>query len=165
MKLAVFPSRSLVVAGLALAIAAALFATPTFAQDGSVTLPWGDWLAGALSYVSEAVIAAVAALIGILARNLAPGIRDYILSQRVEQLLARAADYGIAAAAGAVKGKTLDIAVTNEVLEKAAEYAIANAPALAERLGKTLRPKLLARLAPYTAPEVTAAKVYAEVAK
>lgn len=145
-------------------IAGALaLASPAFAQDGAVSVPWGDWVAASLVYVRDLVIAGVVALIGLLAKNLSPGIRDMILAARVEQLLTRAADYGIAAVGGAVKGKTLDIATTNAVLEQAAEYAIANAPSLAAKLGDTLRPKLLARLAPIVAPEVSAAAVSAEV--
>lgn len=149
---------------LSCALLAVAWSPPAFAQDGAVTVPWGDWVAGVLSYLRDGVIAIVVAMIGLLAKNLSPGIRDMILAARVEQLLTRAADYGVAAVAGAVKGKTLDVRVTNEVLEKAAEYAVANAPALAEKLGATLRPKLLARLAPIVGPEVSAEFVNAQVA-
>lgn len=146
-------------------VAIAVVANPiaALAQDGAVTVPWGDWLGGLLSYLRDAVIAAVVALVAFAARSLPKQIGDIILAARVEQLLTRAADYGIAAVAGAVKGKTLDVNVTNEVLERAAEYAIANAPALADKLGETLRPKLLARLAPVVGPDVSAAAVNATV--
>ncbi|MDP2358030.1 MAG: hypothetical protein Q8M31_18465 [Beijerinckiaceae bacterium] len=136
---------------------------PAFAQDGVVTVPWGDWIAGALVHLRDAVIAGVVALVAWAARRLPTQIGEIVLAARVEQLLTRAADYGIAAVGGAMKGKTLDVRTTNHVIEAAAEYAIANAPALVEKLGDTLRPKLLARLAPVVGIEVTAESVDAAV--
>jgi len=146
-------------------VAVALIATPlpAFAQDGAVTVPWGDWVSGVLAAAREFFAYGLAALVAWAARRLPAQIGDIILAARVEQLLTRAADYGIAAVAGAVKGKTLDVKVTNEVLERAAEYAIENAPALAGKLGDTLRPKLLARLAPVVGPDVSAEAVNAAV--
>jgi len=146
---------------LFLAAAAMLIAAPALAAD--VSVPWGDWLAGALAYVRDAVIAVVVALIGLLAKQLSPAIRDVLLAAKIEQLLTRAADYGIAAVAGAVKGKTMDVKIANEVIAEAMNYAIANAPDLAGRLGDTLRPKIVARLAPYLPAEADAKALKAEV--
>lgn len=42
-------------------------------------------------------------------------------------------------------------------------YAIANAPELAARLGDNLRPKIVARLAPYLPAEADAKALKAEV--
>jgi hypothetical protein len=109
------------------------------------------------------VIALVVALIGVLAKQLSPAIRDVLHTAKVEQLLSRAADYGIVAVAGAVKGKTMDIKVANEVVAEAMNYAIANAPELAARLGDNLRPKIVARLAPYLPAEADAKTLKAEV--
>lgn len=159
MKLFAYAFAALAIACLAL-IAAPF---PAFAQDGAVSVPWGDWLAGGLVYLRDAVIAGVVALIAWAARKLPTQVGEIILAARVEQLLARAADYGIAAVGGAVKGKSFDVRVTNQVIEAAADYAIANAPALVEKLGDTLRPKILARIASDVGPEVTAQAVRAEV--
>lgn len=142
---------------------AAIIIAPAHAQDGAVVVPWGDWLAGALSYLRDAVIAAVVALVAWGARRLPTQVGEIILAARVEQLLTRAADYGVASVAGAVKGKTFDVRITNQVIEAAAEYAIANAPALVAKMGDTLRPKILARIAPDVGPDVTAEAVRAEV--
>lgn len=148
---------------IVLLLIATIAAVPALAQDGAVTVPWGDWLGLTLANFRDLVIAGVVGLVGIIAKRMSPAIADMILAARVEQLLTRAADYGIAAVAGATKGRTIDVKVTNEVLEKAAEYAIANAPALVEKLGATLRPKLLARLAPIVGPDVSATAVHADV--
>jgi hypothetical protein len=144
-----------------LAAAAMLIAVPALAAD--VTVPWGDWLAGALVSVRDAVIALVVALIGVLAKQLSPAIRDVLHTAKVEQLLSRAADYGIVAVAGAVKGKTMDVKIANEVIAEAMNYAVANAPELAARLGNNLRPKIVARLAPYLPAEADAKALKAEV--
>ncbi len=151
-------------AALAL-VAVALIAAPfpAFAQDGAVTVPWGDWLASSLVYLRDAVIAGVVALVAWGARRLPTQVGEIILAARVEQLLTRAADYGIASVAGAVKGKSFDVRITNQVIEAAIDYAIANAPSLVERMGSTLRPKILARIAADVGPEVTAESVRAEV--
>ena len=144
-----------------LAAAAMLIAVPALAAD--VTVPWGDWLASALVSVRDGVIALVVALIGVLAKQLSPAIRDVLFAAKVEQLLARAADYGIVAVAGAVKGKTMDVKIANEVIAEAINYAIATAPDLAARLGDNLRPKIVARLAPYLPAEADAKALKAEV--
>ena len=146
---------------LILVAAAMLIAAPALAAD--VSVPWGDWLAGALVSVRDAVIALVVALIGVLAKQLSPAVRDVLFAAKVEQLLARAADYGIVAVAGAVKRKTMDVKIANEVIAEAINYAIATAPELAARLGANLRPKIVARLAPYLPAEADAKALRAEV--
>ncbi len=66
------------------------------------------------------------------------------------QVLAKAVDYAIAAVDGAEKGKTLDLPVTSAVLTVAEKYVIASAPGLAARLGPILRSMLLARVSAAT---------------
>lgn len=131
----------------ACAIAVFLFSLPSFAAEtGTVTVPYGDWLAALLAYSRDAIIAFVVAGLGYASRNLPGAIGAMIETFRVEQLLKRAVDYGIAAAAGAAKGQTLTIPVANEVIRQAVQYATDNAPSLASRLGETLQPKVIARL-------------------
>jgi hypothetical protein len=62
------------------------------------------------------------------------------------QVLAKAVDYAIAAVDGAVKGQSLSLPVTTAVLSAAENYVVASAPALAAKLGPLLRAKLLARV-------------------
>ncbi len=110
-----------------------------WAGDGTVTIPWGDWIADGVQTLASLCLAALS---WVLARW-AP---QWVRMQLTEQLLSRAVDYGIAVVAGAARGKVLEIPVANEVIREAAAYAVANAPATAKWLGSTLEPKLLARL-------------------
>lgn len=131
----------------ACAIAVFLFTMPAIAADaGAVAVPYGDWVAALLAYSRDGIIALVVAGLGYASRNLPASIGSMIETFRVEQLLKRAVDYGIAAAAGAAKGQTLSIPVANEVIRRAMQYASDNAPTLAARLGGTLQPKVIARL-------------------
>jgi hypothetical protein len=118
--------------------------TPAFAAD--VVVPWGDWLSATLSYAREIIIAGVGAVFLWLVRSLPKQIGDIITAMRLEQLLTRAVDYGIAAVDGAAKGKVLTVPVTNSVIAEAVNYAVRSAPALADRFADTLRAKILARL-------------------
>lgn len=71
-------------------------------------------------------------------------------------MLERAVDYAIAQVEGAAKGKTLDVTTANSVLNEAIAYVITLGPSMAKRLGENLKPMLLARLsAKVTLPEAT----------
>lgn len=63
-----------------------------------------------------------------------------------EQLLKRAVDYAVATVAGAAAGKTVTIPVANEMIRVAAQYAADNSPRLTKALADTLGPKIIARL-------------------
>lgn len=121
------------------------FATPAAAAD-AIVIPWGDWTAGALAYLREIIVASVLAAFGYVLRGLPTHVRGVVEALRVEQLLDRGLDFGLAAVEGAVKGKTLEIKTANAVLNAVASYAASNAPALAGKLGETLKPKILARM-------------------
>lgn len=126
-------------------LALVFLSAPALAAD-SVSIPWGDWLAGVMGYFSEIIIASILALVSLALRGLPAQVRDILLALRVEQVIARGLDYGLGAVAGAVKGRVLEIKVANEVLNDAARYVTVNAPELAGALGGTLRPKILARM-------------------
>ena len=84
-----------------------------------------------------------------------------------EQLLNRALDYGLAAVAGAAKGKTLDIPIANKVLLEAAQYALDHgAPWLLKYIGD-LGPKLVARMsaAEVLGPQASAENLYLDPSK
>jgi hypothetical protein len=139
------------------AVALLVLAPAAFAADNTVTVPWGDWLASVLDW-SSTILAAIALW---LLRRLPRSIYDALQTLRVEQLLSRAVGYGLSAVEGAVAGKTLDLHVTSQVLQAAADYAVSNAPALVAWIGPdTLKAKILARLE--VAPEVTAAAIGAK---
>jgi hypothetical protein len=109
--------------------------------DGFIRIPWGNYVADGLVACSAVVVAGVTAL-------LRPVLQSSFLGRTVDQLLERAIQYGINATADAVRGKNLSIAVGNQVLERAAEYALAHAPALVRRMGgmTRLKEKIIARL-------------------
>lgn len=66
------------------------------------------------------------------------------------EVLAKAVDYAIAAVDGAEKGKTMTLPVTSAVLTLAERYVVAAAPDLAAKIGPMLRSKLLARVSAAT---------------
>jgi len=119
-------------------------ATAVTPGDGVVIIPWGDWLIGML----EPAGALVVAMIMWALRRLPSSIYLYLQMMRAEQLVQRAVDYGLSATAGAVAGKQLSVPVTSEVLEAAAEYAVAHAPGLVKTIGgaELFKQKALARL-------------------
>lgn len=132
--------------------AGAEFARATaFTADGQVEVPWGalvDDLLGGLGV-------AVAALAAWLLRRVPAGLlatlnalANLLGQGRVDRLLETAIQYGINATRGAVKDQVLTIAVGNEVLERALEYALRHAPVLVEWAGGALalREKIIARL-------------------
>lgn len=124
--------------------ALALCCAPAYAAD--VQIPWGDWLSAALTYFREVVVAVVVAGIGWTARKLPGQAGEIITAMRLEQLLTRAVDYGLAAVEGSAKGKVLTVGVTNSVIAEAVSYAVRSAPGLAEQFAGSLRAKVLARL-------------------
>ncbi len=142
--------RSLTRGAMALAfvatfsVFAAVFLGPVHAADAApapaaVTVPLGDWIATALEWASSVVLAVAG---WVVARWVPVWARQYL----TDRLLANAVDYALGAVAGAARGKVLTVPVANRVLAEAMSYAVANAPALANWLGDTLRPKILARL-------------------
>jgi hypothetical protein len=126
-----------------------LTASIAVAQDalpGVVVVPWGDWLSAVLVDVRNFILSAAGIVLSFVLTKFWPAGKAFIEAARVEQLLGRAVDFGIAAVAGATKGKTATIPIANEVLERALEYAVDAAPSLATKLAETLRPKLIARI-------------------
>ena len=134
MSIRIAHMRALMLAG-----AAVFIAGPALADDPTrLSIPYGDWVA-ALGATIGAVLAAIVGR----ALSFAPAIVKTLLT---EQLLKRAVDYALAAVNGAAKGKVLEIHVANEVIRKAAQYAVDNgAPWLLKWIGD-LGPKIVARL-------------------
>jgi hypothetical protein len=104
----------------------------------TIHIPVGDWVTALASVLGTILVAALTR-----ALSYAPAAVKTLLT---EQLLKRAVDYGMAAVAGAVPGKALDIKVANSVIREAAQYAVDHgAPWLLKYIGD-LGPKLAARL-------------------
>lgn len=117
---------------LALAIPVVAFAADaapeTVAQSISestkVTWVWG----ATVSQAGQAIAWLLASIAMVMLRKLPANIVAIFGNARVELLLNNAIGYGLNAVEGAVKGKTLQVDVGNEVLAKALQYAVDNAP-------------------------------------
>lgn len=125
----------------------ALVAGPALAQSAApapVVVPWGDWLASNAPTLGGVVLAVALWLV----RHLPAQAAGVLMSMRVDQLLARAIDYGVNVTQGAARGKTLEVAVASDVMRAALQYAVAHAPELVERAGglTLVRQKIAARL-------------------
>jgi hypothetical protein len=125
------------------------FSNPALAQqvadDGRVSIPWGDVVASAQGLL---LTLAGSALAFALAR-LPASVLTMIKTWQVDQLLEKSIAYGINMVAGAAKGQQLSVPVGNKVLEQALEYAIENgSPKLIKWLCSTgtLEKRILARL-------------------
>jgi hypothetical protein len=111
------------------AYAADAAAPETVAQSVSegtkVTWAWG----ATVSQAGQALAWILASVAMVMLRKLPANIVAIFGNARVELLINNAIGYGLNAVSGAVKGKTLQIDVGNEVLAKALQYAVDNAPA------------------------------------
>jgi hypothetical protein len=120
MKKVLFAGAMLLLAATAAAAQTAT-ASPV---DTVVSIPWGDWLyEGATT-----LIAVIGALMAWGMRYLPARLVAFLQTEAIEQLLKNAISYGVNTTAGAAKGKSLNLDVGNEVLERALQYAIDNAP-------------------------------------
>jgi hypothetical protein len=125
--LAALAAAVFVVAGPVLAMAADA-APETIAQSVSegtkVTWAWG----ATVSQAGQAIAWLLASVAMVMLRKLPANIVAIFGNARVELLLNNAIGYGLNAVEGAVKDKTLTVNVGNEVLAKALQYAVDNAP-------------------------------------
>jgi hypothetical protein len=112
-----------------------------------VVIPWGKWLSDVLAQIEVFVVTVLLpAGLFYLGKKVAPEWAATLKQKRVEDLLTKAVDYSFGVVEGAVKGQQSSVAVANAQLRAAANYAVANAPALATEIGDTLKPKIVARL-------------------
>lgn len=113
---------------LNVAVHAAESAPETVAQSAGetakVTWAWGATVTQWLEAI--AWLLASAALVAL--RRLPANLVAVFGNARVELLLQNAIGYGLNAVAGAVKGKTLEVNVGNQVLAQALQYAVDHAP-------------------------------------
>lgn len=134
----------LVAATLNFALAVAAFAQAPYAPDGQVVVPLGSWTSDLLNFSASIFVAAA----GWGMRHV-PGEFAWVLRlARVDQLLEKAVNFGLASVEGAVKDKELRVEVANKVLERALDYAVHHAPKLVAKVGGVLelREKIIARL-------------------
>jgi hypothetical protein len=124
---------------------------PTTIEQGDTTvvLPVGNWVDQVLSAIQSSVGLIISALVVWAFRKLPTAVVDILKTLQAEQLLKRAADYGINATRGAVVGKDLQVDVGNEAIAKAVQYAVDNGPGwLISWLGgeRAIVDKMIARI-------------------
>lgn len=110
------------------------------APDNSVTIPYGQYVAGlgdiAKSWLQPLLLAALTSVITFAVPGPLGAIASSYLRSNGEQIISKGIDYGINAAKGATKDGTLTIPVGNKVLAHAVNYIVENgAPKLIEWLG------------------------------
>lgn len=106
-----------------------------FAQDtGSITIPWGDWAVNAINFLLPTVLTLLGGVatyvIGAYVPPWLRAIAGTSLQARVNQILEKAVLSAVAQTKGAIMGQRLSIPIGIEVLRKAAQYAVDQAPEL-----------------------------------
>ena len=148
--------RIFCVAAMTLAASSAYAATNT-----SVNLPWGTLGNDILSALQPAAVSLAGFALTWLIAKLGPDIARALHAAHIDQVMTRAIEAGFALVEGAEKGKVLEIPVANEVLRRAAQYLVAQAPGLFKELGDNLGQMLVARLSASGAlpPQASAANL------
>lgn len=96
------------------------------AQSEATKVVWGWGAAASQAAQFFAYLIGLGAAFAL--RQLPANIVAIFGNARVEMLINNAIGFGLNAVEGAVKGKTLEVNVGNEVLAKALQYAVDNAP-------------------------------------
>lgn len=138
-------TRFLWVAAAVVAAPPILSASALAATATEVTVAYGDLLQQA----SGVILTLAAAAMAWAFRALPPSILTLIKVWQVDQLLAKAIEYGINTVVGASKDRTLTFDMGNAVLAKAVQYVVDHAPGwlIAWAGGpEMIRQKLIARM-------------------
>jgi hypothetical protein len=117
----------------------------------TITIPTTEWIKAAGEFITPLL----AALVGVLFRNLPESVVAILKSVRVDQLLEKAIQYGVNSVANANPDGKITFEVGNEVVANAANYFIQHGPGwILGWIGgpELLRQKIIARL--NVAPEV-----------
>lgn len=97
--------------------------------DTTVLVPYGDWIVALGDTLGGVLVPMLAAALLWTLRTYAPVLGLFASQALVERLVRNAADYGLNAVAGAVKGRVLDVPTGSAVIAKAAQRAVDQAPA------------------------------------
>lgn len=145
---------------IALVLVASLFAPGlAFAQEvveipQTIVLPWGEWVVALVNSVMPAVELTLTGIATWIVAVYVPSwlrqIAGANAQKRVTEVLFQALNSAAAQVKGAAAGKTLTIPVANEVLRKAGQYAVDQAPDLVKHAtggnADSLLKMLLARM-------------------
>ncbi len=118
---------------------------PVIAPDSGISIPIAVWLQA----ISDWVIPIISVAVLWLIRKLPSQIAGILTTLRVDQLLEKAIAYAINTVVGASKDKTLNVSTGNQVVDKALQFIVTNAPAWMIKWmgdGDAIRQKIIARL-------------------
>lgn len=137
-----------------------LFVTiPTLAlaqvpSNTEVVIPWGDWVLAGMNVLLPTALTVLSGVATyVIGKYMPPWMRAFAgdaAQRRVNQVLEKAVLSAVAQTKGAIAGKRLTLPVGIEVLRKAAQYAVDQAPELMNHAAKdqvdNLLKMLLARM-------------------
>lgn len=95
---------------------------------GTAALPWGDWFSAALSAASSALVPVAAAAVTAGIARTAPWASSILTRERVETAIRAGVDYGQNAVAGAVRGRSVGVAIAPAVVAAGTRHVLATAP-------------------------------------
>lgn len=95
----------------------------------AATLPWGEWLSTAFAAVSSALVPVAAAAVTAGIARTVPWAGAILTRQRIEAAIRAGVDYGQNAVAGAVRGRSVGVAVGPAVVAAGTKHVVATAPA------------------------------------
>ncbi len=143
-------------AAMTLAASSAYAANNTF-----VDVPWGTFCNDVLMALQPTAVSLAGLALTWLVAKLCPDIARALHVAHNDVVMTRSIEAGFALVEGAEKGKVLEISVANDVLRRAAQYLVAQAPGLFKELGDNLGQMLVARLSASGAlpPQASAANL------
>jgi hypothetical protein len=131
------------IAGFLLAQATTVAPEPTT----SVGIPWGSWIVSALNVAQPVVLLALSGVTTyVMAAFVPPWIRAFAgdaAQRRINQVLEHAVLSAIAQTKAAVQGQRSSVPVGSEILARAAQYAVDQAPDLVGHAAKGQTDNLL----------------------
>jgi hypothetical protein len=116
------------------------------AESNAIAVPIGNLLTQVLGILEPLAVSLTGAAVTWLLAKLGPDVARAFHAAHVDQVIARSIDAGFALVEGAEKGKVLEVPVANQVIRKAAQYIVDQAPGLFKELGDNLGQMLVARL-------------------
>lgn len=122
--------------------------------SAAVTVPWGDWTMGIVNFLLPTALTILSGVTTyVVGAYMPPWLRAIAgtsLQARINTILEKAVLSAVARTAGAVTGQRLTVPIGIEVLRKAFQYAVDQAPDLMEHAAKgqveNLIKMLLARM-------------------
>ncbi len=126
------------------AYAAAVAAGPVVAP---VTIPWGSFLDQLILILSPEIVGLVALAVAWIFSKLPAQLVTNLKAAHADVLVNRAVNQAIALVEGAVKGKTVNVTIANQLIDTAVSLLVQNAPWLVKELGSRVGTVMAGKLA------------------